>query len=157
MRRLLPAFLAILATAMLGACASMPGRDPLQVAVAGIEPLPSEGLEIRMLVKLRVQNPNDAPLDYDGVYVKMDVLDSTFATGVSGAHGTVPRYGETVIGVPMTVSAMRMVTYALRMLDGKPVDKLNFKLEGKLDGAGFGSTRFQAQGEMALPGGETKP
>ena len=152
MRRLLPAFLAILAAALLGACAGMPGRDPLQVAVAGIEPLAGEGLELRMLVKLRVQNPNDAPLDYDGVYVKLDVLDSTFATGVSSERGTVPRYGETVIGVPVTVSAMRMVTYALRMLDGKPVDKLNYRLEGKLNGAGFGSTRVQAQGELALPG-----
>jgi LEA14-like dessication related protein len=148
---MLRAFLVLLATALLGACASMPGRDPLQVAVAGIEPLKGEGMELRMLVKLRVQNPNDAPLDYDGVYVKLDVLDSTFATGVSSERGTVPRYGETVIGVPVTVSAMRMVTYALRMLDGKPVDKLNYKLEGKLDGAGFGSQRFQSSGELALP------
>ena len=152
MRRLLPAFLAILSAALLGACAGMPGRDPLQVTVAGIETLQGEGLELRMLVKLRVQNPNDAPLDYDGVYVKLDVLDSTFATGVSGERGTVPRFGETVIGVPVTVSALRMVTYALRMLDGKPIDKINYKLEGKLDGVGFGSTRFQAQGELALPG-----
>ena len=152
MRRLLPAFLAILSAALLGACAGMPGRDPLQVTVAGIETLQGEGLELRMLVKLRVQNPNDAPLDYDGVYVKLDVLDSTFATGVSSERGTVPRFGETVIGVPVTVSALRMVTYALRMLDGKPIDKINYKLEGKLDGVGFGSTRFQAQGELALPG-----
>jgi LEA14-like dessication related protein len=151
MRRLLPAIFAMLAAALLGACASMPGRDPLQVAVAGVESLQGEGLELRLLVKLRVQNPNDAPLDYDGVYVKLDVLDSTFATGVSSERGTVPRYGETVIGVPMTVSAMRMVTYALRMLDGKPIDKLSYKLEGKLDGVGFGSTRFQATGELALP------
>ena len=141
----------LLAALLLGACASMPGRDPLQVAVAGIEPLKGEGMELRFLVKLRVQNPNDAALDYDGVYVKLDVLDSTFATGVSSERGTVPRFGETLIGVPVTVSAMRMVTYALRMLDGKPVDRLNYRLEGKLDGAGFGSTRFQAQGELTLP------
>src|SRR6187455_2389075 len=110
---------------LLGACATVPGRDALQVAVAGIESLPGEGMELRMLVKLRVQNPNDAPLDYDGVYLRLDVLDKTFATGVSSERGTVPRFGETVIGVPVTVSAMRMVGYALRMLDGKPIDKLN--------------------------------
>jgi LEA14-like dessication related protein len=136
---------------LLGACATVPGRDALQVSVAGIESLPGEGMELRMLVKLRVQNPNDAPLDYDGVYLRLDVLDKTFATGVSSERGTVPRFGETVIGVPVTVSAMRMVTYALRMLDGKPIDKLHYKLEGKLSGAGFGSTRFESQGELALP------
>lgn len=142
---------ALLGAALLAACAAMPARDPLQVTVAGIESLPGEGFELRMLVKLRVQNPNDAPLDYDGVYVKLDVLDKTFATGVSGERGSVPRYGETVIGVPVTVSALRMIGNVLGMLDGKPIDKVHYRLEGKLDGAGFGSTRFQAQGELALP------
>ena len=137
---------------LLGGCASMPSRDPLNVTVAGVESLPGEGMELRLLVKLRVQNPNDAPLDYDGVYVKLEVLDSTFATGVSGERGTVPRFGESVVGVPVTVSALRMATYALRLLDGKPVDKINYKLDGKLDGVGFGSTRFQSQGELTLPG-----
>ncbi|HKU70679.1 MAG TPA: Water stress and hypersensitive response domain-containing protein, partial [Burkholderiales bacterium] len=47
------------------ACASLPDRDPVQVQVAGIEPLPGEGMEMRMLVKLRVQNPNNDPVDYD--------------------------------------------------------------------------------------------
>jgi LEA14-like dessication related protein len=136
---------------LLGGCAAMPGRDPLQVTVAGVESLPGEGLELRLLVKLRVQNPNDGALEYDGVYLKLDVLDQTLATGVSGERGSVPRFGETVIGVPVTVSALRMAAYALRMLDGKPVDKVNYRLEGKLDGAGFGSTRFQSQGELALP------
>ncbi|HEY6967500.1 MAG TPA: LEA type 2 family protein [Burkholderiales bacterium] len=143
---------ALLGAALLAACAAMPARDPLQVTVAGIESLPGEGFEMRMLVKLRVQNPNDAPLDYDGVYLKLDVLDKTFATGVSSERGSVPRYGETVIGVPVTISALRMIGNVLGMLDGKPIDKVHYKLEGKLDGVGFGSTRFQAQGELALPG-----
>jgi len=152
MRRALPASFAILAAALLGACAVGPARDPVQVSVAGIQPLDGQGLELRMLVKLRVQNPNDAPLDYDGVYVKLDVLDKTFATGVSSARGSVPRYGEAVIDVPVTVSALRMVANVIGLLDGKPADKVHYKLEGKLDGPAFGATRFQAQGELALPG-----
>ena len=42
-----------------------------------------EGLELRMLVKLRVQNPNSTALSYDGAYVKAEVQGKTFATGVS--------------------------------------------------------------------------
>jgi LEA14-like dessication related protein len=152
MNRALPTLLALLAATLLGACALAPSREPLQVTVAGIDSLPGEGLEMRMLVRLRVQNPNDAPLDYDGVYLKLDVLDKTFATGVSSERGSVPRYGEAVIGVPVTVSALRMVTNILGLLDGKPVDKVHYKLEGKLDGPAFGATRFQSQGELALPG-----
>ena len=85
-----------IACAAVTGCASMQGRDPLQVTVAGIEPLQGQGMELRMLVKLRVQNPNDSPVDYDGVAVEMDVQGKTFATGVTDARGSVPRFGETV-------------------------------------------------------------
>ncbi len=71
-------------------CASLQGGDPLQVTVAGIEPQQGQGLELRMLVKLRVQNPNDAAVAYDGVSVEMNVQGKTFATGVSDARGSVP-------------------------------------------------------------------
>src|SRR6516162_2156562 len=135
--------LLVAASTLLSSCATVPGRDPVQVTVADIESLPGEDLELRM-VKLRVQNPNDAPVEYDGVYVKLEVLDKTFATGVSDEHGSIPRFGESLISVPVTVSMLRMAVYALRMLDGRSVDKIHYKLDGKLDGPTFGSTRFQA-------------
>jgi LEA14-like dessication related protein len=53
------------------------GKDPLQVTVAGIEPCRVEGMELRLMVKLRVQNPNDAPIDYRGVALTMDVQGKT--------------------------------------------------------------------------------
>ena len=109
-------------------------------------------IKVRMLVKLRVQNPNDAPVEYDGVYLKLDVQNSTFATGVSDERGSVPRFGESVIAVPVTVSTLRLVGRALGfLLDGRPMDKVTYKMDGKLDGPVFGSTRFQAEGEFNLP------
>lgn len=71
----------------LGGCAFLQQTDPLQVTMAGIEPLPGEGLELRMLVRLQVQNPNCAPIEYSGVYITLDVQDKTFATGVNGKLG----------------------------------------------------------------------
>ena len=152
MHRLLLPILLIVAALNLNGCASLPGREPVQVTVADIESLPGEGLEIRMLVKLRVQNPNDAPVEYDGVYVKLDVLNRTFATGVSAERGSIPRFGESVIAVPVTVSTLRVAFQALSFaLDGKPAEKVSYNLSGKLDGPGFGSVRFQADGELVLP------
>jgi LEA14-like dessication related protein len=150
MRLLLLAALMLGAALMLSACANLPGRDPVQVTVADIEPLPGEGMELRMRVKLRVQNPNDTPLEYSGVYVKLDVLDKTFATGVSDERGSVARFGESIVSVPVTASMLRVAVQALGMLGGKPVDKISYKLEGKLDSPAFGSTRFKAQGEFSL-------
>ncbi len=139
------------ALALLTACASLPDRDPLQVTVAGIEPLQGEGMEVRMLVKLRVQNPNDAPVEFTGTYVKIDVLDRTFATGVSDQAGVVPRFGETIVAVPVTVSMLRMMSQVVGMLDGKPVERIDYAMSGKLKGSLIGSQRFEARGEFTLP------
>jgi LEA14-like dessication related protein len=141
----------VLASALV-ACVGLQPRDPVQVSVADIESLPGEGMEIRMLVKLRVQNPNDAPIEYDGVYLKLDVLDKSFATGVSDERGSIPRFGESIISVPITISTLRMAAQALGIASsGGSFEKVSYKMEGKLGGSAFTSTRFQAQGELTLP------
>jgi LEA14-like dessication related protein len=132
-------------------CASLQSRDPLQVTVAGIEPLQGQGLEVRLLVKLRVQNPNDAPVDYNGVAVEMNVQGKAFASGVSDAHGSVPRFGEAVIGVPVSISAFRMARQAFGMLKGGAPDKIKYELKGKLNGSVLKTLRFQSQGEFEFP------
>lgn len=148
---LLPRFVALALMGIgLAGCAGLPAADPLQVTVAGIEPLQGEGLELRMLVKLRVQNPNDAPVDFNGVYLKLDVLGKTFATGVSDEPGSVPRFGETVVAVPVTVSVIRMVRHGLGMLDGKPLEKVTYEMSGKLNRSAFSAARFSASGEIDL-------
>ena len=134
-------------------CASMQAKDPLQVTVAGVESLPGEGMELRMLVKLRVQNPNDAPVDFNGVAVEMHVQGKTFATGVSDAHGSVPRFGESVIEVPVTASAFRMARQALGLIKGggSGLGKITYELKGKLNGPGFSTVRFTNTGDFELP------
>lgn len=152
-RAILPALAALL----LGGCATMPNYDPPQVTVATIEPLPSEGMEVRLLVKLRVQNPNDTPIDYDGVSVKLDVLDRTFATGVSDEKGSVPRFGESVIGVPVTISVLRMVKNFIGMMDGKPISSIHYEMSGKLNTGTFSAWRFASKGEFAMPTSTPEP
>lgn len=148
-------FLALFFAFGAAGCASMQARDPLQVTVAGIEPLQGQGMELRLLVKLRVQNPNDAPVDYNGVAVEMDVQGKTFGTGVSDAHGSVPRFGESVIEVPITISAFRMARQALGMMkgDGAGLGKIHYEMKGKLNGSAFNTVRFQNQGDFELPTG----
>ncbi|MDH4261044.1 MAG: LEA type 2 family protein [Gammaproteobacteria bacterium] len=140
---------ALAALALLG-CSTLSHQDPLQVTVVGIEPLKGEGLELRMMVKLRVQNPNDTPVDYSGVYVKLDVQDRTFATGVSDASGSVAGFNESIISVPVTVSVLRMARQVMGVLDGKPVDEIRYSMSGKLNRSAFRSLRFQSKGEFTL-------
>ncbi len=139
--------------ALLAGCAGLAGREPVEVIVAGVEPIEGQGMEARMLVKLRVQNPNDQALSFNGVFVRLDVEGNRFATGVSDQAGTVPRYGETVIGIPMSVSMFDLARQAMGALGGRSRDKLAYELSGKLDGEGFSGLRFHSTGELSLPAG----
>jgi LEA14-like dessication related protein len=144
--------LSVLAVAPLAldGCATLQPRDPLQVTIAGVEPLQGEGMELRLLVKLRVQNPNDAPIDYNGASVEMIVQGRTFATGVSDATGIVPRFGESVVEVPVTASAFRMLTGAVDMFESAGNGKITYEMRGKLNSSSFSSVHFKTQGEFDL-------
>ena len=137
---------------VLAGCASLGGRDPLNVQVAGVEPLQGQGLELRMAVKLRVQNPNDTAVEYDGTALELDLNGKRFATGVSGERGSVPRFGETVLTVPVSVSAFSAVRQALGLADGSRLDDIPYQVRGKLSGGVFGTTRFSDRGTLSLPG-----
>jgi|APIni6443716594_1056825.scaffolds.fasta_scaffold146449_1 LEA14-like dessication related protein len=140
----------------LAGCAAWPGSDPLRVSLAGIEPLPAEGMEVRMAVKLRIQNPNDAPVNFDGVALTLELRGLDFASGVSDAQGSVPRFGESLLVVPVTVSAFAMArqVYTFAMGDRS---KVTFVARGRLAGGGFGGVRFESKGEFELPAGLAQP
>lgn len=137
-------------------CASLGGNDPLNVTLAGIDSLPGEGMEVRMAVKLRVQNPNETPVNFDGVALTLELRGQDLASGVSDVQGSVPRFGETVVVVPVTVSAMAMLRQAYSFATGDRT-KLDFVARGRLAGGAFGGTRFESKGEFDLPAALSGP
>jgi LEA14-like dessication related protein len=138
--------------AALCGCASLPGMDPLSVGVAGIEPLPSEGLELRLAVRLRIQNPNDAVVEYSGAALSLDLNGRRLASGVSDQTGTVPRYGETVLTIPVTISAFDMARQVIGFARGAETrEEVRYRARGKLEGGLFGTRRFDNEGTFDLP------
>jgi hypothetical protein len=154
-RRLLAASVATAAVGLAG-CAGFGLRVPVDVLVAGIEPIPGEGMEARFALKLRVQNPNEQPIEYDGVHVELDVRGARLASGVSDQRGTVPRFGERVITVPMSVSVLGVVRQAIDFATSQRV-KADYAMRGRLAGPGFGGVRFESKGELQLPKGLLEP
>jgi LEA14-like dessication related protein len=132
-------------------CAGLQSREPIHVIMVGVEPLQGEGLELRMLVKLRIQNPNDYPLDFSGVSVQLDVQGKSFATGVSDIAGSVPRYGETIVNIPVSISVFRIARQAIGIMTNEYGGKLAYEMSGKLAGPAFNSVRFRSKGEFTLP------
>jgi LEA14-like dessication related protein len=138
--------IAAVLTAFAG-CSTFEARDPLQVSVAAIEPMQEkgDGMELRLLVRLRVQNPNSTEIAWDGAYVKVEVQDRTFATGVSDAGGTLGGFSETMVEVPVTIPMLRMVRHFVGMMDDPPSEQVSYAMSGKL-----GGHRFKATGEFSL-------
>ncbi len=48
---------------LLTGCALMPGAERVRVSVASVDSLPGQGLELRFLLRLRVQNPGETAVD----------------------------------------------------------------------------------------------
>lgn len=156
----------LLLLAFINGCATVTGRDAPSVRVVGLEPLPSEGLELRFALKLRVQNPNSAPLSYDGMSVNLDLDGRGLASGVSNESGEIPRFSDTVLTVPVSISAFSAFRQLLARVNDTQDEGMALKqpiaysLKGKLGSAGSSmATRFKDQGEMDLfsSGNNKKP
>jgi len=150
MVRRIRAWCATALAAMLVAGCALAGGDPIRVQLVDLEPLQGQGMELRLAARLRVQNPNGTPIDYDGIAIELEVRGTALASGVSDAHGTIPRYGEAVVTVPVTVSALALVRQAIGLASGDR-SKIDYVLRGKVGGPSFGGVRFESRGELELP------
>ena len=150
MRRLIGLTLSLVLLS-LSACALFPNRDALHINVVGIEPLQSQDLEVRFAVKLRVQNPNETTIDYNGVALDLEVNGRPLAAGVSDQQGSIPRFSETVLTVPVSVSAFSVLRQTLGLSQTQSLNNLPYVLRGKLAGGLFGTVRFVDRGTLDLP------
>jgi hypothetical protein len=79
------------------------------------------------------------------------VQGKRFATGVADVSGSVPRFGETVVAVPVSVSAMRIAGQILGFVTSDYSGKVAYEMAGKLAGPTFSSVSFTSKGELTLP------
>lgn len=142
--------LMLLMSLVLSGCALLQGRDPLNISVIGIEPLPGQDLELRMAVKIRVQNPNESTVEYNGIALNLEVNDQPLAAGVSDAHGRIERYAEQVITVPVSISAFAFLRQAYGLSQLQPLQGMPYVLRGKLAGGLLGTVRFKDRGRLDL-------
>ena len=142
------ALTALVAIALAG-CASMGLHEPLKVSLAGVEPLTGAGMEARFLARIRVQNPNDASIAYDGLALDVELNGRSFASGVSDARGEVARFGESVVELPVTMPGSAIVRQVLGFITGDR-SKVTYRVRGFLNTGTFGRVPFDSTGEIDL-------
>jgi hypothetical protein len=76
------------------------------------------------------------------------------ASGGAPVKGVVPRFGETVVMVPVTASGLSMARQAISLLhsssESNGVGPVAYALRGRLGGSGIGGGRFESSGEIDL-------
>ncbi len=140
--------------ALLSGCAGLTGHYAPRVDLAGIDSLPGEGLELRFMLKLRVQNPDDTDLHYDGVWVEVELRGQPLASGGAPVTGVVPRFGEAVVMLPVTASGLRIARQVMSLLrssgEANGAGPVAYVIRGRLGGTGLGDGSFKSQGEIDL-------
>lgn len=148
----------LLLSTLLSGCATLSGIDAPNVRVVGLEPLPGEGFEVRFALKLRVQNPNESAIAYDGMSVSLDLDGKGLASGVSDAAGEIPRFGDAVLTIPVSISAFTVIREIFSLgkqsqgADSVSTQPIVYKLTGKLGApeGSFRAIRFSDSGELDL-------
>jgi LEA14-like dessication related protein len=90
-------------------CATLAAREPVEVNVVALTPLPSTAFEHRLRLDLRLRNPNDRSYEIDGLRFTLDVNGLRLASGISSETATLPRLGEVVIPVTTTTTLLDLV------------------------------------------------
>ena len=144
--------LALTASLFAAGCASL-NAPPIKASVVDIESLPGEGMEVRLMVKLRVQNPTDNAIDFDGASLDLDVRGMSFASGVSGQSGRIGRFGEAIVSVPVTISAGALIRQALSLAREHNAQRvrIDYAARGRLAGGMLGGHRFDSSGQLDWP------
>jgi LEA14-like dessication related protein len=154
-------FLLIACALLLSGCAAMYGlkEDP-KISIADIRIQEVKAMEGIFLIKLRVLNPNDVPLDLHGINCDLEINQRHFANGIGDSNQTVPPFGTAVVPVEVYASVLDMIGSVADLLHsaGKTPAKdkqVPYTLQGtaRIGVRGFKrEVPFKSSGELSLKG-----
>ena len=136
--------LAIVA-ALLAGCAA-PLQKP-EISLAGVELVGIGLVEQRLLLELRIRNPNDVDLPVKALSFDLDLDGQPFAKGASEQPVTIARQAEAQLDVKV-VSRFGEVLKQLRA--ARQNGKLGYRVHGRVELEGSGSVAFDRSGEVPL-------
>ena len=145
----------------LNGCAAMSGlkEDP-KISVADIQIQDIKALEGVFLIKLRVINPNDVPLDLHAVNCDLEIDGRHFASGIADSKLSVPARDTQLIPVTVYASVLDMVASVVGLIHTADTTtskgkQLAYTLRGTVGVSTRGFQKevpFKSTGELSLKG-----
>ncbi len=144
---------------LLSGCAGLTSTfETPKVTLADIQVRQIKTLETSFLVQLRVMNPNETPLEIQGLSCDVEIDNRQFASGLQGDIQTIPPYGSALVPVEVYASVLDMVSSVIGFIQtanqpNAQLDSLNYRLTGRVRVSTGSLTRnvpFESEGELKL-------
>jgi LEA14-like dessication related protein len=147
----------IMTLMLIWGCATMaPSLEAPRISLVSMTQQPSSDMETAFQLELRLINPNDTPLNLKGIDCRLDINDSTIASGVSNERVQLPALSTLVYPVTVYASASDFIILMVRLMAGShrsPEDfELIYNLRGRVflaDGLpGLNRLTFSSEGDL---------
>lgn len=146
-RRFLLLGLLVIGAGLTGCASFSQFPEEPEVTLVDLKPLPSEGVEQRFEITLRILNPNDRDLAADGIDLILDLNGQRLGRGVSATPFHIPQLSDDTVKLVATTHLLDVVrqAFALSSTQGQ----LDYQLRGRirLEGS-IGWIRFSKEGSL---------
>ncbi len=116
--------------ALLVSCAVLPKLEAPKLSVMSIKLQSGDLFQQRLLVRMRVLNPNPRELPVKGISYRIEVNDAELANGLADVPFTVPAMGEAEFDVQVTANLAGTLARLLSRRGSQ--DKLEYRLVGNV-------------------------
>ncbi len=132
--RLLPIHVFFMAALfLLSGCATMNlDYEEPSVELVSFKALPANGFAQNFEIGLKLSNPNNFELPFNGISYQLSVAGEILAHGVAANIPTAAAYGESRFVVPVSTSLMRGIK-VIRVLMKSHGQDVSYQLKAKLD------------------------
>lgn len=126
-------FLFVITLFLLSGCATinLDYEEP-SVELVSFKALPTNGFEQNFEIGLKLTNPNNFELPFNGISYQLNVAGETLAHGVAANIPTAEAYGESRFVVPISTSLLGGIKVIRALMDSKGQD-ISYQLKAKLD------------------------
>jgi len=126
-------FFIVVTLFFLSGCASMNvDYEKPSVELISFKALPVNGFEQRFEIGLKLTNPNNFELPFNGISYQLSVAGETLAHGVASDIPTAGAYGESRFVVPVSTSLMGGLKVIKALMANQGQD-ISYQLKAKLD------------------------
>ena len=116
---------------LLGGCAALPKYEAPKLSVVSLKMQGGDIFSQRVLLRMRVFNPNTRELPIEGLTYTIEVNEAELGNGATAAPFTVPAMGEAEFDMQITANLAGALTKLLSRRNSS--EALDYRIRGKVN------------------------